>query len=123
MRRLLLHDNVWPNTSLRISEANAKMGRTVLPHPAQSPNLAPTDCHLFGPVKYALRGRHFADDNELKQYFRDVACSEVEAGNFTTLVCSVLLNVRKSVSKMQRLSKNGLVIAKEASYRPSYKVQ
>jgi hypothetical protein len=48
------------------------MEGTVLPHPAHSPDLAPSDYHLFGPVKDALRGRHFADDDELKQVFRDV---------------------------------------------------
>jgi hypothetical protein len=45
---------------------------TVLPRPAHSPYLAPSGCGLFGPVKDAPRGRHFADDNELKQSYRDV---------------------------------------------------
>jgi hypothetical protein len=48
------------------------MGWTVLPHSAHSQDLAPSDYRLFGPVKDALRGRHFADDNELAQSFRDV---------------------------------------------------
>jgi histone-lysine N-methyltransferase SETMAR len=42
------------------------MGWTVLPHPPYSPDLAPSDFHLFGPLKDALRGRRFADDEELK---------------------------------------------------------
>jgi hypothetical protein len=45
---------------------------TVLPQPAHSPDLAASDCHLFGRVKDALRGRHFSDDRKLKQSFRDV---------------------------------------------------
>jgi histone-lysine N-methyltransferase SETMAR len=69
---LLLHVNAWPHTSLLACEAITKMGWTVLPHPAHSPDLAPSDYHMFGPVKDALRGCHFADDNELKQSFRDV---------------------------------------------------
>jgi hypothetical protein len=60
---LLLHDNAWPHTSLRTREAIEA---------AHSPDLAPSDCGLFGPVRDALRGRHFADGNELKQSFRDV---------------------------------------------------
>jgi hypothetical protein len=48
------------------------MAWTVLPHPAHSPDLSPSDNHLFGPVREALRGRHFADGNELKHSFRDV---------------------------------------------------
>jgi hypothetical protein len=50
---LLLHDNARPHTSLRICEAIAKMGWTVLPHPAHSPDLVPSDYHLLGPVKDA----------------------------------------------------------------------
>jgi hypothetical protein len=53
-------------------EAIAKTGGTVLPYPTHSPDLAPSDYHLFGPVKDALCGCHFADDNELKQSFHDV---------------------------------------------------
>jgi histone-lysine N-methyltransferase SETMAR len=48
------------------------MERTILPRPAHSPDLAPSDYHLFGPVKDALCGCYFTDDNELKQSFRDV---------------------------------------------------
>jgi len=39
-----------------------KLGFTVLEHPAYSPDLAPSDYHLFGPLKDALRGRRFASD-------------------------------------------------------------
>jgi hypothetical protein len=63
---LLLHDNAQPHTTLRTRQAKAKMTRTVLPRPAHSSDLAPSDCGLFGPVKDELRGRHFANDNELK---------------------------------------------------------
>jgi hypothetical protein len=49
------------------------MGCTVLPRPAYSPDLALSDCHLFGPVKDALRGRHFVGDKEWKQSFRYVS--------------------------------------------------
>jgi histone-lysine N-methyltransferase SETMAR len=69
---LLLHDNARPHTSLCTREAIAKMGRTVLPHPAHSPDLAPSDYHLFGPLKDAPRGRHFPDVNEIKGSFSDV---------------------------------------------------
>jgi hypothetical protein len=42
------------------------------PHPAHSPDPALCDYHRFDLVKHAQRGRHFADDNELKQSFRNV---------------------------------------------------
>jgi histone-lysine N-methyltransferase SETMAR len=41
------------------------MGRTVLPHPPYSPDLAPSDFHLFGSLKDALRGTHFEDDSSV----------------------------------------------------------
>jgi hypothetical protein len=41
-------------------------------------------------------------------------CSEVEAGNFTTLVYSILLIVGKIVLEMMKtLQKNSLIIAKD----------
>jgi hypothetical protein len=39
--------------------AIAKMGWEVLPHPSDSPDLAPSDCHLFGFVKDQLREKCF----------------------------------------------------------------
>jgi histone-lysine N-methyltransferase SETMAR len=69
---LLHHDNTWPHTNLCTCEALTKMGWTVLPHPVHSPNLAPSNYHLFGRLKDALCGCHFEDDNELKQSFCDV---------------------------------------------------
>ena len=43
----------------------------VLEHPAYSPDLAPSDFHLFGPLKNALRGRRFAADDEVKEAVHD----------------------------------------------------
>jgi hypothetical protein len=73
---LLLHDNAEPYTSLHKREAIAKMGWPFLPHPAHSPGMAPSSYHLFGPVKRALRGCHFANNNELKQSFCNVFLSQ-----------------------------------------------
>ena len=52
-------------------EATATMGWTVLPHPPYSPDLAPYDFHLFGPLKDVLRGRRFADIDDLKYSVRE----------------------------------------------------
>jgi len=38
----------------------------VLKHPQYSPELAPSDFHLFGPMKEHLRGRKFADDEVME---------------------------------------------------------
>jgi hypothetical protein len=85
------------------------MGWTTLPHPARSPDQAPSIYHMFGPVKDALCGRHLADDNELKVF---MMCFKIKAGYFPTLV--FLLNVGKSMLKMTKtLWKNSLIIAKD----------
>jgi hypothetical protein len=36
-------------------------------HPPYSPDLAPSDYHLFGPPKEALRGCRFTSDQEVKE--------------------------------------------------------
>ena len=36
-------------------------------HPPYRPDLAPSDYHLFGPLKEALRGRRFTSDQEAKE--------------------------------------------------------
>jgi len=54
---IILHDNARPHTARLTSEAIAKMGWEVLPRPSYSPDLAPSDYHLFGFVKDQLRGQ------------------------------------------------------------------
>ena len=53
---LLQHDNAHPHTSIRTMEAITSFGWTVIPHPPYSPDLAPSDYHLFGPMKEGLWG-------------------------------------------------------------------
>ena len=48
-------------------ETLQKLKYQVLAHPPYSPDLVPSDYHLFGPLKEALRGRRFASDQELKE--------------------------------------------------------
>ena len=38
----------------------------VLTHPPYSPDLAPSDFHLFGPLKESMKGIHFQTDEEVK---------------------------------------------------------
>jgi transposase len=63
----LLHDNARPHTAAHTVETLRQLNFEVLKHPPYSSDLAPSDYHLFGPLKDALRGRHFASDQELKE--------------------------------------------------------
>jgi histone-lysine N-methyltransferase SETMAR len=66
MKSVLLQDNARPHTSLCTKEATATMGWSVLPNPTYSPDLAPCNFHLFGPLIDSLQGRCFADSDELE---------------------------------------------------------
>jgi len=67
---MIQYDNARPHTSLQTQEAIAKFGWTVFPHPPYSPDLAPLDFHLFGPLKDALRGTRFEDDESVTRAVR-----------------------------------------------------
>ena len=59
------HDNARPHMSHATREEIARKGWNVMPQPPYSPNLAPSDFHLFGPLKDDLRGEHFEIDAEV----------------------------------------------------------
>ena len=64
---LLLHDNACPHTAIHTLQTLVKRGFTVLEHAAYSPDLSPSDYHLFGPLKDALRGHRFTSDEGVKK--------------------------------------------------------
>jgi hypothetical protein len=62
---LLHHDNARTLTNLHTPEAITKLQWTVLPHPQYSPDLGLSDYHLFSPLKDAIRGKKFEDDEKV----------------------------------------------------------
>ena len=57
---LLQHDNARIHISLKTHKVISSFGWTTISHPLYSPELAPSDFHLFGPLKESLRRRHFS---------------------------------------------------------------
>jgi histone-lysine N-methyltransferase SETMAR len=52
------------------------LGWTVLPHPPYSPDLTPSDFHLFGQLKKALRGKKFEDDEAVIHAAKTWLCDQ-----------------------------------------------
>ena len=62
---LFLHNNAPAHRALATQKKLACLGFQCLDHPLYSPDLAPSDYHLFsGLKKKQLKGRHFTSDAE-----------------------------------------------------------
>jgi len=72
----LLHDNASCHRSKVTLAKLASFKWELFPHPANSPDLAPSDYHLFPKLKEFLGGKRFTDIDELKKevlkWFREV---------------------------------------------------
>ena len=62
----LLHDNAKPYTSKITRQKLEEFGWEVLPHPPYSPDLAPSDYHLFRSLRNHLVKKQFDDQAQLK---------------------------------------------------------
>lgn len=66
LRPLLLQDNARVHTANLSMATIRELKWQLLPHPPYSPDLAPSDYHLFAPMKDPLRGVHFTCEREIK---------------------------------------------------------
>jgi [histone H3]-lysine36 N-dimethyltransferase SETMAR len=66
-----LHDNARPHTAKKTMQKLLEQGWEVMPHPAYSPDLAPSDYHLFRSLQNHLNEKHFVDEDEVKSYLCD----------------------------------------------------
>ena len=58
-------DNATPHRAKATLNFAQKNGLVFSPHPAFSPNLAPSDFYLFGKVKDAIKGMEFESEEDL----------------------------------------------------------
>lgn len=63
---MLLHDNARPHTARLTQNKLSEFGWTTLEHPPYSPDLAPSDFHLFRALEHFLRGKHFENVEEMR---------------------------------------------------------
>ena len=60
-----MHDNAPTHRALATQKKLAYLGFHCLDHPPNSPDLAPSDYHLFPGLKKQLKGRHFSSGAEV----------------------------------------------------------
>ena len=81
---LLLIDNSKPHKNKTVDETIQDLGWEILPHPPYSPDLAPTDYHLFYHLQNSLRDKKFTKDEDLKkhvnQFFESLDLSFFQKG-------------------------------------------
>ena len=68
---LLLHDNAPAHRAQQAVQTAEQCGFEILPHPAYSPDLAPSDFFLFPNLKKSLKGRRFHDNEDAIEAVED----------------------------------------------------
>jgi len=79
---ILLHDNVRPHVAKNAKQKLLQLEWEILPHPAYSPDLAPSDYHLFRTMQHALTDTHFSSYKEVQKWV-----DEWIASKDTTFYC------------------------------------
>jgi hypothetical protein len=62
-----LQDNARVHVAAHTMDTIQKLKWNVVPHPPYSPDLAPSDYHLFDPLKEHLGGKRFCSNEEVIQ--------------------------------------------------------
>jgi hypothetical protein len=65
---ILQHDIARPHTAYMTKAAVQELDWEILPHPSYSPDLAPSDYHLFRSLSDNLQGVSFNNDAELQNW-------------------------------------------------------
>ena len=63
-----LYDNARPHTVQLTREKLLSLQWEVLPHPPYSPDIAPSDYHLFRSLSNAMKGHQFDNEYDLKEW-------------------------------------------------------
>jgi histone-lysine N-methyltransferase SETMAR len=68
-RPILLHDNAKPHTAEITKQLLQELSYDVLDHPPYSPDLSPTDYHLFFHLELFSRKKKYTTDMQVKRRF------------------------------------------------------
>ncbi|XP_076386078.1 uncharacterized protein LOC143263911 [Megachile rotundata] len=72
----LQHDNAPSHEAKPVKEAMKALKWNILSHPPYSPNLAPSNYQLFASMGHALAEEHFANFEEVREWFNEWFCSK-----------------------------------------------
>ena len=66
-----LHDNARPHVANLTRQKLLDLDWEILTHPPYSPDLAPSDYHLFAAMTNAMAGTSFEDEHEITQWLTE----------------------------------------------------
>ena len=75
---IFLHDNAPAHTSLVVRNYLKNIKWEALPHPPYSPDLAPSDYHLFSSMGHALTEQHFTYYEDVRKWLNEWFASKEE---------------------------------------------
>ena len=64
---ILHHDNARPHAALGTCQKIAEVGWEILSHPPYSPDIAPSDYHLFLSLQNLLTGKKFKNEEDVER--------------------------------------------------------
>lgn len=67
-RPIMLHDNARPHVGKQVKQVLEEMKWKVLPHPPYSPDIAPSDYHLFRSMAHGLAEQRFTNYEEVEKW-------------------------------------------------------
>lgn len=76
---ILLHDNARPHVAAPVKTYLETLNWEVLPHPPYSPDIAPSDFHLFRSMTHGLSEQHFTSYEDIKNWVDSWIASKDEA--------------------------------------------
>ena len=68
---ILLHDNVGPHVARTLKAALQELDWEILQHSPYSPDLAPTDYHIFRTLSNEMRSVTFDNDKDLENWLNN----------------------------------------------------
>ena len=75
---ILLHDNAPCHKAKPVQGKLKSLRWQVLPHPPYSPDLAPSDYHLFSSMEHAFNEQHFKTSEEVENWVSEWFASKDE---------------------------------------------